>query len=606
MADTDKLDQIVKSSLTEQDKAVAAPTVSATGQPDIEQLQQIIEAGGQKTSALKRFGVGVIDPTLSLLQTVQQTDKPLQQLGAFVPRPAIDIAALRRKLPSPTGFAGGLGEVAGQVPAFAAPEALASKIGPLAARIGARILGATAVGSGLTPEAPLSGAVGGAIGGTAGEIATPILSGLGKIATQPIQLAKNSFNRLVASAPGGLNGVRMVLKDRLGNIAHDLSKGGSEGGASTPESVRQDLLNKITENYNKARSEASRAFDVVDSDPASKTFRFGLQKTPSVLKKKLLESSDKLKLLEGTGDVSEARENELQSWAQGKMNFSKRINNLSDSKIFRESLNADRNDKQLIERLPVLKRIIPEVKNNLDNELEEKIEGSGNEGLLNAWKGANEQYKNFKQTFDIDNRTGKPSKLSQIVGVENPNISQFLNSLVKPNVKNDDVSGIKELFSYLPSSADRDKVAFDIIKDGEDDPEKFIKSYARLGSSQKNLLFSKHREQLDQLQAAQKKFPSAFSIPKELTTQGKLFEATRIGGAIAAAPFTKGLSLLVAGTPLLRAVGQRPAMSRGLLQDILRRTSAAGVDSKLAKTSLLRPLLTSLASKGVKEIRRQQ
>lgn len=607
MAGIDKLDQIVKSSIAEQPAEPEAAPVSSA-QPDVDQLQQLITQGDQqRIPALQRFTGGIMTPTESLLQTLQR-HLPPGILGSVSPALGLlqapgaqsALQRLRQMTPQPTGIAGGIGQIIGATPLFAAPETAAAEIPTALGRVAARILGQAGIGGAITPEAPLRGAITGGIAGTAGEIVRPVLTGLKGLLTQPIQTAKSGFNRLLAGTPGGLNGVRLVVKDRLGNIAHDLSKGISTETASTPESVQQDLFNKIVENRKNASDLASTSFDILNQNPAGQTFRFDLTDTPKTLKNKLIETSDKLKLLEGTGDVSEAREKELQQWLQGKMNFSNRIKNLNESKIFRESLNADRNDNQLMERLPVLKRIIPEIKKNLDNELENKIEGSGNEPLLNAWRTANEQYKNFKQIFDVDDRTGKTSKLSKLVGVENPNISQFFNSLIKPSVKNDDISGINELFSYLPDQADREKVAFNIIKD--EDPEKAIKNYAKLGNNQKDLLFPQHREELDQLEAAQKRFPSAFSIPKELTSQGKLFEATRIGGAIAAAPFTKGLSLLVGATPLFRSIAQRPGMSRALLQDILRRTAAESTESKLGRISLLRPLLTSLGMKTGQEL----
>jgi hypothetical protein len=315
------------------------------------------------------------------------------------------------------------------------------------------------------------------------------------------------------------------------------------------------------------------------------------------LKNELTDVNKSLKLTEGTGTAAEERDKELQKWLKGNITVSQRISNLTDSKRFRELLNTDLRDDKLLDKAPVIKTIIPKIKTELGNELQKKIEGSGNEDLLNTWNSANQKYAKFKQTFDVDDRTRKASALSGLVGSKNPDISKFFNSLVKPNVKNDETSGIKELFSYLPDQVDRNKVAFDVVKAGEDNPDEFMKNYGKLGKNQKDLLFPQHKAELDELQQTFKRFPSAFKPPRELGRMGKLFETLRVGGALAAAPVTKGLSLGVVGAPGIGRAVQGEALDRALLQNILERTRTGIGEGPIARAfqagRRIRPGLTA-------------
>lgn len=583
------------------------------------ELLDVPSPGAAQLPATARFGGGLlgglVDPFLRFGAAIQQQQAPfLQRLAAISPaaaRVAAPTVQIRpTEMPLANGAPAKVGRFVGETLPYLLPY-LWGERALLAAPTAARLAGRLAMGAGIgvtqAPRQPISGAVTGIAAQTAAEAINPLFAGLGLIARQPLNLAKKSMTRMIAAMPGGLEGVKNVITGRLGNIANTLR------GDSTADSVQQDVFNKLKSTYNANRDAASAAFDEVNKNPAAVNFKFSLPKTANVINEEIDKLKPKIKLSEGTDDPDLESLQDLQKWLIGKKNVANKVSNLSESKIFREGLSKSAKNLPLIERNPELKAFIPKFKNALDAELESNIEGSGNEQLLKSWQNANRQYRDFQNTFRFEPgaRPGKEkfTLLSNLVTQQKPEISKLFTEHIKPSVQKDETAKIQQLFNWLPDQGDRNKVAYNLIRTGEDNPDLFMKSYNKLGSKQKDLLFGNNRAELDQVQELHKRFPSAFQPPKEMGPFGKLAKTTQIIGGLAAAPFTHGASLGVAAAPLVSGVGRGGRIDQAIFEDLLNRISTdrtGALARALRFAPITRPLIAAPTLAAATELQRGQ
>jgi hypothetical protein len=502
---------------------------------DIERTSQPTPTQPQE-GVTERLGAGILQ---GLANIAPQTANLLRQRLRQIAPPLIPGEAGRQlpqvQFPETATTAGRVGQALGQAVPFVTglggvESAVAEE--PLLARLGARFGTAGGISAIQEPEAPRAGLERGLGAQAVAEAVSPVLSpalvGLSALAKAPIGIAKKGFLNLMRALPGGLEGVRNVVNNQLGKIGNLLK------GDSSVESVRQDLFDKMRNNYNAAEDASRSGFDKLQSDPRFSNIEIDVPKTKNVIRDQLDKVGPKLAFT-APEDPQFAEIEKAKDWLQGKLNTAEGrgtvrpggINNLETSKLFREGINADLRNKTLVDATPIIKNMGPAIKKALDDELANNVAETGNQDLLDEWKQANEIHKEFvtkwKTEPGLRKGTSKPTVLNDLIEQKDPSLDKLFN-LIKPNIKRDDVSGINKLFSWLPEQSDRNRLAYDLVKTGENDPEAFMRSYSKLGPKQKSLLFPQHQEELDQLQGAFKRFPSAFKAPQEEGRLAKRFE----------------------------------------------------------------------------------
>lgn len=508
------------------------------------------------------------------------------------------------------GFAGGAGRFTGNVAPLLIPfgdiakatqgaqlvprlgelaEEVAPRVRPILQRLGTRIGGAASIGSIENPDHPLFGAGEGVAAQVGAEALSPIAALLAPLARSPIGSAKKAFNTMIENVPGGLNGVRNIIGARLNAISDELK------GSSSSKTVRDDVFDALQENHQAIKDDVNDRFNVVDQEAKRRGVTINLPETQKFIGNQINDLKPDLRLKKGD---SLTKLNKLKSILQDKMAEASDVRDVRDAKSLREGINEDLRDQTLLDSVPrnKLKFLLPKITNSVDKELDMQFEKSGDSDLLDQWREANRKFAEEQKPYEVEpgGRPGKtkPTVFATLSSQDEPQLSKLFDEHIKPNVKKDETVKIKQLLKWLPNQEDKNKVAYDVIKNGDDNPDEWIKAYGKLGNNQKDLLFPQHRAELDNLQAVQKRFPSAFLEPKELGRAGKLFEAIRVIGSLAAVPVTHGASLAIIGAPMMGRAVQSEALDKSLLDDLLSKIQperTTGIERALMRRAAIRP-----------------
>jgi hypothetical protein len=512
------------------------------------------------------------------------------------------------------GFAGGAGRLTGNVLSLLAPfgdiaevtkgaqliprlgelaEEVTPKVMPLTQRLGVRLGGAGSIGAIENPDHPLFGAVEGVAAQVGGEALSPIASLLAPLARSPIGSAKKAFNTIIENVPGGLTGVRNIIGDRLNSISNEL-KGGSSG-----KTVRDDVFDTLQENHRAIKDDVNNRFNEVDQEAKRRGVVINLPETQKFIGNQINDLKPDLRLKKGD---SLTKLNKLKTILQDKMAEASDVRDVRDAKSLREGINEDLRDQTLLDSVPrnKLKFLLPKITNSVDKELDIQFEKSGDSDLLDQWREANRKFAEKQKPYEVE-PGGRPGKTKHTVfatlsSQDEPQLSKLFDEHIKPNVRKDETVKIKQLLKWLPNQEDKNKVAYDVVKNGDDNPGEWIKAYSKLGNNQKDLLFPHHRAELDDLQAVHKRFPSAFLEPKELGRAGKLFETFRVGGSLAAAPLTHGASLAIIGAPMIGRAMQSESLDKSLLKDLLSKIQperTTGIERALMRSAAIRPRISA-------------
>jgi hypothetical protein len=406
-------------------------------------------------------------------------------------------------------------------------------------------------------------------------------------------MAKKAFNTMIESVPGGLNGVRNIIGDRLNSISDSLK------GGSSAKTVRDDIFDTLQENHQAIKDDVSARFNAVDQEAKRRGVVINLPDTQKFIGNQIDDLKPDLRLKKGE---SLTKLNKLKSVLQDKMAEAADVRDVRDAKSLREGINEDLRNQTLLDSVPrnKLKFLLPKITDSVDKELDTQFEKSGDADLLAQWREANRTFSEEQKPYEVESGTRpgktKPTVFATLSSQDEPQLSKLFDEHIKPNVKKDETVKIKQLLKWLPNQEDKNKVAYDVVKGGDDNPDEWIKSYGKLGNNQKDLLFPQHRKELDELQAVQKRFPSAFLEPRELGRAGKLFETFRVGGSIAAAPLTHGASLAIIGAPMIGRALQSEALDKSLLEDLLSKTQPermTGIEKALTRRAAIRPRIAA-------------
>jgi hypothetical protein len=533
--------------------------------------------------------LGIAGTGREVAREAPQAVESLRQLGGGIPRGAakllLNIPGLRQTpggkilaqqlADEPESRLRRLGEAVGAGATIAAPIGAAGEIvaGALGAGAEAAPTLATRI---LSPAARLTAA------GTTGTLTAPpgqrttggILTTLGQGAAEAlpaaIQAGRAALPALQRSAAGQLFG---RMKDFVGDIVDKLR------GGETAENLNPEVFNRTAQNYEETRGigknnqpldedqyrfrvpEASNkaAFDAVINHPEAQKLGFNKNSWADSISNAQNEIKDKLNQFPDNPQALEA-----QKFLDRAKKY--KINSIKDATNVPQELNnewriADTKDN------PLIKRLTGGLKEGVRQGMQDTA--AGNPEVRQLFETANNQFKN--EVIPHQQFGGKPTDFIKRYRTQTPVTDKFIEN----NVKFNQPERTQHFLERLPDQESRSLVASHLFNKEAENPDAFLRKYAKFDQRSRELLFPEDHQQLNQLVDMRQRVPQAFRPTAPTGTLGGL---ARRGlgllgaGDIATGRFAPGAILT---SPILaregaKAVASLPGMQERLLANLLR------------------------------------